>query len=215
MKSLEQAVALIGQWGPERAKDRQQILSRIDGLSSSCSEAINIWQRYLDAPGAAGDEWTILSWVGPERAKRLHEINLEASELLRQAGAIAGPEAVRFHAYENDLVEMAYRRLTTGETGPDVARSAIERMHTRRAYLNQVAARIKAIQLVRPKAVSRGAASSRLPAKKVSLKKVPVKKAKKTRPAAGSLKKASKKKAGKTGVRPAKKSARKSAKKRR
>jgi len=199
MRSLEQVVALIERWRPQQAKDREIVLSRLDGLSTSCGEAIDIWQRYLDAPGAAGDRWTILSWVGPERAKQLHEINLKAVESLQQVCAIAGPEAARFGAYEDNLIEMAYRQFKPGETGLDVARAAIERMRSQREYLNAVAARIRSIRFVGPQAAPKRAARSgptvkKLPAKKTKQPKN-VKKTKKAKGAAGGSKKIKKKNA--------------------
>lgn len=211
MRSLEQAVALMEHWKPERAKDREQVLNRINGLSSRCNEAIEIWQRYLDSPGPAGDKWTILSWVGPARAKMLHEINLKAGELLHQACAIAGPEAERIHVYEDSLIEMAYRQFKPGETGPDVARSAIEKMRAHRAYLDQLMARIRSIQFAKPKAAAKGAASTRPAAKKSSGKKAKkaVKKALKTKAPVRSAKKSKAKKAKKKPARAAKKPARK------
>lgn len=207
MRSLEQAVALMERWKPERAKDREQVLNRINGLSSSCNEAIEIWQGYLDSPGPAGDKWTILSWVGPARAKMLHEINLKAGELLHQACAIAGPEAERIHVYEDSLIEMAYRQFKPGETGPDVARSAIEKMRAHRAYLDQLMARIRSIQFAKPRVAAKGAASARPAAKKSSGKKA--KKALKTKAPVRSAKKTKAKKAKKKPARPAKKPARK------
>ena len=213
MRSLEQAVALMGRWSPERAKDRELVLKRIGELSATCGEAIGIWQRYLDNPGPAGDKWTILSWVGPTNAKTLHEINLKASDLLRSVCAIAGPEAERIHAYEDSVIEMAYRQLTPGETGPDFARTAIERMRARRAYLDEMMARIRSIQFSARKAPSKGAAGPKKAAKQSPVKKaktpVKAKAPVKKKAPARSAKKAKKK------VAPVKKAARKAGTRRR
>ena len=209
MRSIEDVVVTIERWDQERSKDRELVLSQLNAISKNCEEAIEVWQRYLDNPGTGGNQWTAVSWVGPERAKRLHELNLRAAELIHQLCTIAGSEAVRFLAYEDSMIEMAYRQLEQGETGPDMARSAVERMNAHRAYLNSVAERVKSIRLAeakhakpvsrpRPgakkpqasKAKKATVAAAKMPAKKPTRKKaagsaakMPAKKKKAAKPA--------------------------------
>ena len=218
MRSIEDVVVTIERWDQERSKDRELVLSQLNAISKNCEEAIEVWQRYLDNPGTGGNQWTAVSWVGPERAKRLHELNLRAGELIHQLCTIAGSEAVRFLAYEDSMIEMAYRQLEQGETGPDMARSAVERMNAHRAYLNSVAERVKSIRLAEAKhakPVSRPRPGAKKPqaskAKKatVAAAKMPTKKPAKKKAAVSAAKMPAKKRA----VKPArKKSTRKSTK---
>ncbi len=178
MRSLEEAVVLIEGWGRARSKDRELVLSCLDTLAVTCDEASEVWQRYLENPGAAGNHWTLVSWIGPERAKRLHEINLRAGEQMHQLCTIVGPEVARFCAYEDSMIEMAYRQLGPGETGPDRARSAVEHMNTHHIYLNSVSERVKSIRLADTKSSKRASGTG------LSAKKPPAGTAKKTAVAA-------------------------------
>ncbi len=159
MKSIEDVVVKIEGWDRRRSKDRDQVLVGLDALSATCDEAIEVWKRYLDNPGAGGDKWTAVGWVGAERAKRLHELNLRSCELLHLLFAISGSDAARFIAYEGNIIEMAYRQLGPGETGPDMARSAIDSMNARRAYLRSLAERVKSIHLAETTQVKRASAA--------------------------------------------------------
>ncbi|MDA8364348.1 MAG: hypothetical protein M0Z84_11180 [Gammaproteobacteria bacterium] len=167
MKSIEDVVTVIEDWSPARSKDRERLLGCLDALSSNCGEAIKVWQGYLDNPGAGGNQWTAVSWIGPERAKRLHELNLRSGELLHELLEIAGSEAARFHPYEDSMIEMAYRQLGAGETAPDMARAAVERMGAHRSYLGSVLDRIKSMPLVESR-TARSASSPRPKTKKKS-----------------------------------------------
>ncbi len=177
MRSIDDVVVRIEGWERGRSRDRDQVLKGLDALSATCDEAIEVWKRYLDNPGAAGDKWTAVSWVGAERAQRLHELNLRSGELLHQMIAIAGSDAARFVAYEDSIIEMAYRQLGPGETGPDMARSAIDSMNARRVYFRSVVDRVKSIHLAEAKQAKRA------PVARPGAKKAQAGKAKKTRAA--------------------------------
>src|SRR3990172_4140352 len=94
-----------------------------------CQATVQVWQGYLAKPGTPGDQWTIVSWIGPDRAKQLHGINLRAKQNVEEVCRMAGPQAGRFIGLEEnvDIIEMAYRMLKPGETGTDAAKAAIQR----------------------------------------------------------------------------------------
>ncbi|MHB8743142.1 MAG: hypothetical protein ACYC9L_08425 [Sulfuricaulis sp.] len=186
MNSLDRAIELVVRWKTDRQKQRAEILSRLEAVVKECQAALQVWQGYLAKPGAPGDQWTIMSWVGPDRAKQLHEINLRAKENLEQVSRMAGPEAGRFIGLEAnvDVVEMAYRMLKPGETGIEAATSAAQRQRERMDYLQGLMQRLRSTKPGQ-KATSVMSAGS-----KVSAKKTAVKKAKPKNVARGAKKKA-------------------------
>lgn len=140
MNGLIHAVDIISQWPTERQAERAQVADELEGLANDCASAASLWSEYLRAPGAPGDQWTIISWIGAGRAKRLHEIGLTAEERVRGIVHVAGLPGL----LEDDVIEMAYRKLRPGETGPNAAKAAIDRMNEQSAHMRTLAARVRA-----------------------------------------------------------------------
>jgi len=176
MNSLDKAVELVLRWKADRQKDRAEIAARLEGVIKECQAAIEVWQEYLVKPGAAGDQWTIVSWIGAERAKQLLDINLRAKQLVETACRTAGPEAGRFVHFDEDPVETAYRQLKQGESGIDAAKIAVERLEARTKYLRGLIERIRS---AKPAAAPAKGAVKKPSGKKVAANK-PEKKAAKT-----------------------------------
>ena len=143
MDSLDRAIELVMRWKADRQKQRADVLSRLDAVAKECQAAVQVWQGYLAKPGASGDQWTIVSWVGPERAKQLHEINLRAKQNLEEVCRMAGPRSGRFVALDDDVIEMAYRMLKPGETGTDAAKTAVQRQQERMDYIRGLMQRLR------------------------------------------------------------------------
>src|SRR3989344_1506740 len=137
MNSLDRAIDLVWRWKADRQKQRAEVLDRLETVVKECQAATQVWQGYLDKLGAPGDRWTIVSWIGPVRAKQLHEINLRAKQNIEELCRMAGPQSGRFIGLEEnvDAVEMEYRMLKPGETGTDAAKSAVQKMQERMDYL--------------------------------------------------------------------------------
>jgi hypothetical protein len=131
-------------WKADRQKQRADVLSRLDAVVKECQTAMQVWQGYLAKPGVPGDQWTIVSWVGPDRAKQLHEINLRAKQNVEELCRMAGPQSGRFVALDDDVIEMAYRMLKPGETGADAAKTAVQRLQERMEYIRGLMQRLKA-----------------------------------------------------------------------
>jgi DNA-binding protein H-NS len=144
MDSLDRAIELVMRWKADRQKQRADVLSRLDAVVKECQTAVQVWQGYLAKPGAPGDQWTIVSWVGPDRAKQLHEINLRAKQNVEEVCRMAGPKSGRFVALDDDVIEMAYRMLKPGETGADAANTAVQRLQERMEYIRGLMQRLKA-----------------------------------------------------------------------
>ena len=143
MDSLDRAIELVMRWKADRQKQRADVLSRLDAVVKDCQTAVQVWQGYLAKPGAPGDQWTIVSWVGPDRAKQLHEINLRAKQNVEEVCRMAGPQSGRFVALDDDVIEMAYRMLKPGETGTDAAKTAAQRLQERMEYIRGLMQRLR------------------------------------------------------------------------
>lgn len=167
MDSLNRAIDLVTQGKGDRSKNAE-ILALLEDTVKECQNAAKLWQEYLDKPGAAGDQWTLVSWVGPERAKRLHETNLRAKANVERICKIAGPEAGRFVVLDEDVIAMAYRQLKPGETGPDGAKTAVAQLQQRMDYLQGLMQRVR---------------NAKVPAAKKTGTGKPVKKKKTAKPA--------------------------------
>jgi hypothetical protein len=171
MNTLDTAVNLLAKRGTGPARERT--LGLLDGLIQECRAAAGVWRDYEASPGAAGDQWSLVSWIGPARARQLHEINLAAKAQLLEIGRLAGPEAGRFMDLDDDLIEMAYRQLNPDETGPDAARAAVDQLEGRAAHLLELRTQLKA---VKPKSKPKKASAKKAAPKKALKKKAPNKK---------------------------------------
>ena len=175
MNSLDRAIEVALQWKPNRHKDRAEVLSRLENAAQQCQTAAQVWKGYLDKPGTPGDHWTILSWIGPDRTKQLHDINLRAKQDVEEVCRMAGPEAGRFIGLEEtaDVVEMAYRMLKPDETGVDAAKAAVQKVQERTEYLRGLIARLRAGKPAATKATARaseGKSTSKITPKKKKAK---------------------------------------------
>ncbi len=142
MDSLDRAIDLVSRWKADRKKPRAEVLAHLESVIKDCQAAIKIWQDFLDKPGAPGDHWTIMSWVGPTRAKQLHEINLRAKTSVEEVCRMAGPMAGRFVVLDDDVIEMAYRQLKPGESGIEAAKTAVANTQKYMEYLRALIERV-------------------------------------------------------------------------
>ncbi len=201
MHCLNRTISLIEQGEMDREINRKQAITSIEVIIAKCEEAIKVWQEYLKSPGAPGDKWSVLSWVGPQRAKHLHEIGLDANAQMVQACLSLGAPGGHIAALEDSVVVSAYGQLATGQTGMDAAKAAVQQMQQDIKHLSKVIERIKSAPAVRvkkpataaatqaKKPAAKKAASKKKSAPKKSSKKSPVKK-----PSAAKKKPAGKKK---------------------
>ncbi len=155
MDSLGTAVSLIARWKPNQQKGRDEIIKGLNALARLAEQAMRVWQDYLAKPGADGDRFALMSWIGPERAKQLHEINLEAKAAVHRIAELAGPDAGRFSFLDEEPIEMAYRQLKEGETGPEAAQAAVEKLKARSRYFQEIRTRIENTPAARPAAMKR------------------------------------------------------------
>jgi hypothetical protein len=136
------------------------------------------------APTGSGDRWSIITWIGADRGKQLHEINLDAKARLAAICRSAGGKAARTVDLEDDLIETAYRMLKPGETGIEAAQSAIRTLQGRIEYLRGLPAQLAALPATgkagpkprraagKPKAAKSKSVPAKKAAKKTTGKKV-------------------------------------------
>ena len=167
MDSLDRAIDLVSRWKADRKKQRSEVLTRLESVIKDCQAAAKVWQDFLDKPGAPGDQWTIISWIGPERAKQLHEINLRAKASVEDICRMAGPAAGRFAVLDENMIEMAFRQLHSGESGIDAAKSAVANTQKHMAYLRALIERVRS---AKAPAASAGKGSAKKKPKKAAAK---------------------------------------------
>lgn len=193
MQVLDQAVAAIQARAGKARVDGAQIAAKLKAIAACGDEAANLWQAYLDKPGAPGDKYAMVTWIGAERSKQLFELSLKAHELVKDVCAAAGDQA-RFLVLDESPIVLAFQMLKDGESGLDVAKAALARQQAGVRHLRELADKVAAIK-------SAGAAkpaAARKPAKKaapkVAKKPAPKKKSSASKPV---VKKAGKKKTAK------------------
>jgi hypothetical protein len=180
MYSLDKAVELVLRWPAAKQKDRQQVIALLGELVRRCEEAMKVWSDYAASPGAPGDRFALVTWVGAARSKELHEINLRAKDHLRGLATLAGAPAARIADLDEDVIEMAYRSLKPDETGPQAAQASIAALKDRIQYLQALRTRVektppaKAVASAKPaakKAAPKKAGKKRAAAPKKAAKK--------------------------------------------
>lgn len=178
MYSLNKAVDLVSRWPSSKQQQRKEVSSLLDGLIARCQDAIKVWQEYAKSPGAPGDRFSLVTWVGADRARQLFDIHLAARRQAQQLCDLAGPAAGRLLGLDEDVIEMAYRHLGEGETGAQAAEAALARLNQRIQYLNglkqRLSAPVKAAPAKKPGAKPAGkkpAPAKKKPAAKKAAKK--------------------------------------------
>lgn len=180
MQILDLAVEVIRKQGATGRVNGAQLVAKLEAIAACGDQAARIWQGYLDKPGAPGDKYTIVSWVGAERAKQLHELSLQAHALVTDVCAAAGAQA-RFLVLDESPIALAYRGLKEGETGPQAAQVLLAQQQATNKRLRALADKLRAARSAVTKSVAK---TVKKPA------------AKKTAPKATKRKSAPKKKTG-------------------
>ena len=197
MQILDLAVEAIRKQGTKGRVNGAPLAAKLEAIAACGDQAARIWQGYLDKPGAPGDKYTVMSWVGAERAKQLYELSLQAHVLVKDVCAAAGGQA-RFLVLDESPIVLAYRGLKEGETGPQAAQAMLAEQQATNKHLRALADRLRAIKSIAAKpaakAVKKPAAKKAAP-KAVTKKAVAKKKTSVKKPAARkAVKKAAKKK---------------------
>jgi hypothetical protein len=169
MQILDQAVEAIRKQGAMGRVHGAELAATLEAIAACGDRAARLWQGYLDNPGAAGDKYTIVSWIGAERAKQLHELSLQAQVLVNDVCAAAGEQA-RFLVLDESPIALAYRGLKDGETGPQAAQSLLTAQQATNKHLRALADKLRAIKPVAAKPAAK--AATKPAAKKAASKAV-------------------------------------------
>ena len=179
MQILDLAVETIRKQGAKGRVNGAQLAAKLEAIAACGDQAARIWQGYLDKPGETGDKYTIVSWVGAERAKQLYELSLQAHVLVKDVCAAAGNQA-RFLVLDESPIALAYRGLKEGETGPQAAQVLLAEQQATNKHLRALADKVRAIKPVAAKPVAKAkkkpAAKKAAPKKKVAARKPAAKK---------------------------------------
>jgi len=184
MQILDQAVEAIRKQGANGAP----LAAKLETIAAYGDQTARLWQGYLDSPGAPGDKYTVMSWVGAERAKQVHELSLQAHALVKDVCAAAGKQA-RFLVLDESPIILAYRGLKEGQTGPQAVQAMLAEQQAMNKHLRALADKLRTIKPVTAKPAAKAAnkpaakkpvaARKKTPAKKPAAKKVVKKAAKK------------------------------------
>lgn len=172
MQILDQTVEAIRMQSGKVRVDGARLAATLAAIAECGEQALRIWQDYLANPGAPGDKYSIISWIGAERAKQLHELSLRAHDLMNVLRASAGDQA-RFLVWEESPIVLAYRGLKEGETGPQAAQAAVAAQQEIIAHVRALADQVRSFK---------SSEATTKTAKKPAAKKTPAKAAKKAAP---------------------------------
>lgn len=173
MQILDQAVAVM----QKRGVDGATVAKQLEKLADVGERAARVWKGYLEHPGPAGDKYSLITWMGPQPARDLFSLSLEARSLVDAICAAAGPEA-RFLVMDESPILMAYVGLKDGETGPQAAADRMAMQLARNAHFRKLADRIRSVKpgggAAKPvaKAKAKKKPKAVKPVKKVARKKV-------------------------------------------
>ena len=154
MQILDLAVEVIRKQGAKGRANGASLAARLEAIANCGDQAARIWQGYLDKPGVPGDKYTIVSWIGAERAKQLYELSLEAHALAKDVCAATGDQA-RFMVLDESPIALAYRGLKEGETGTQAAQALLAEQQATNKHLRALADKLRAIKPVAAKPATR------------------------------------------------------------
>jgi hypothetical protein len=181
MQILDQAVAAMRTRGAPGAA----VAAKLEAIAVLGEEAARVWQEYLAKPGAPGDKYTLVSWIGADRARQLYELHLRVAALVEEVCAAAGPQA-RFLVLDESPVVMAYAQLREGETGPQAAQQRFAAQQAMNKHIRDLANQVRNLKPGTAKAGAKPAgqkpavparAKKAAPRKKPAAKKAAPKKA--------------------------------------
>jgi hypothetical protein len=187
MKALELAVQSIATTETDAAR-RQRCVQLLDAIAQDVRAAADVWSGYLKKPGGTpASANSVMDWTGSAVAKKLFDLHLAVRA--KENEITAGKSML-----DDPLVELAYRKLHDGETGPAAAQQAVEALGARAAQVKSLGELIRttvpkkaAAKAAAPKAtVKAKPAAGKAPAAKKSAPKKPAAKkpAPKKKPAA-------------------------------
>lgn len=201
MESIELAVRELGKKSASPAS-RECAVRALDRLAALVAKAEAVWQQGIAKPAGGSDRFSIVVWLGADRARALHELGLAAHDASTQLTHAAGGLAEHLTPLDSSVIVNAYGQLKEGETPAAAAQAALAllRAHGKRlAGWRDQLARAGAAKAKKP------AAKKKAPAKKKAGRKTAKKKAARKAPKKKSARKPAAKKKTKKKAAPKKK----------
>jgi len=141
MQILDQAVAVMR----KRGADGARVAAQLEEIAAIGEQAARVWQGYLDQPGATGDQYSLVTWMGPDRTRELFDLSLKARHLVDAVCAAAGPEA-RFLVMDESPIVLAYVGLKEGESGPQAAAARLASQQAMNSHLRELAGQVRSLK---------------------------------------------------------------------
>lgn len=119
---------------PSAAK-RNKAAPYFEALIGDLHHAIELWREatHNEAPD---EKYSFAMMLGPERSRRLHEVQIATrAHFMALCAAVGGP-AARIAGLEDNLIEEPYRQRKEGETFESRRQQSIAAMETRIAMLS-------------------------------------------------------------------------------
>lgn len=149
MGTLDIAARVAEHWTRDRRPARDELANYFNGILEGYEEAIRIWQDYIDADPQTpitGSRWTIINWIGSERAHKLWTVNRRINDYFGRIASLTGAELPWSFPTDEVMIDIADKQLVhvEDETGVNAARGAIERIRERIAHTQALLEEIRA-----------------------------------------------------------------------
>lgn len=131
MGTLDTAIRVAERWDTDRQGARAELVRYIQAMLAGYEEAKTIWQGYLATnpqPPVTGSRWTILNWIGSERAQRLWALNRQINEHFAWIARLTGATLPWSFPTDEVMIDAADKQIVQpgSERGAEAARVAIQ-----------------------------------------------------------------------------------------
>lgn len=136
MGMLDTAVRVAEHWDKEQGRARTELVRLIQSALESYAQAKGVWEDYIaSAPRAplSGSRWTILNWIGAERAHRLWSLNHHINECFARIAHLTDTSLPWSFPTDEVMIDAADKQFVQlgAEVGTHAAKVAIERINER------------------------------------------------------------------------------------
>ncbi len=147
MGMLDTAVRTAEHWPADKKSSRAQLAHYLGEVLAGYAEAKRIWLDYIESRPQApsGSRWTILNWIGAERAHKLWMINRRINDRFAWISSLTGAALPWSFPTDEVMIDMADKQLIQPghETGVHAAKIAVEHIDERVAHATELLAEIQ------------------------------------------------------------------------
>lgn len=151
MGTLDTAIRVAEHWDTNRQGARAELVRYIQAMLAGYEEAKAIWQEYLASNPQApvtGSRWTILNWIGSDRAHKLWMLNRRINEHFAWIASLTGAALPWSFPTDEVMIDAADKQMmqTGNEPGAHAARVAIERIDERMGHARTLLQEIESMR---------------------------------------------------------------------